>query len=267
MHANIVDGRDQWFHGTLHAGNHIFGKAPMQQQRVIIALVGDRNPANRTHLATEEAFTDAPDAPAIEWLATERLSEPGAIDLTRYAGLLITPGSPYRSMDGALAAIRHAREHQVPLLGTCGGFQHLILEFARHVLGRADADHEETSPGAPDLAVTALTCSLAGQTHPVRIVAGTRAATIYGVDEVLEPFFCSYGLNSAYRPLLEARGLVISGVDRFGEVRIIELPAHPFFVGTLFVPQARHRPTEPHPLISAFIAAAAVSRSPRRHHN
>jgi CTP synthase (UTP-ammonia lyase) len=160
-------------------------------------------------------------------------------------------------MDGALAAIRHAREHQVPLLGTCGGFQHLILEFARHVLGRADADHEETSPGAPDLAVTALTCSLAGQTHPVRIVAGTRAATIYGVDEVLEPFFCSYGLNSAYRPLLEARGLVISGVDRFGEVRIIELPAHPFFVGTLFVPQARHRPTEPHPLISAFIAAAA----------
>ncbi len=232
----------------------------MEQNKFVIGLVGDRNPANRLHVATEKALTDSPMAPAVEWLSTERLSEPGAIDLTRYAGFLITPGSPYRSLDGALAAIRHAREHQVPLLGTCGGFQHLVLEFARHVLGRVDADHAETSPGAADLAVTALTCSLAGQTHPVRIVAGTRAASLYGVDEVLEPFFCSYGLNPVYRPLLEAHGLVVSGVDRLGEVRIVELPPQPFFVGALFVPQARHRRDEPHPLISAFIAAA------REHH-
>jgi CTP synthase (UTP-ammonia lyase) len=118
----------------------------MQQQKFIIGLVGDRNPANRVHVATEEALTDGADAPSVEWLATERLLEPRAIDLTRFAGLLIAPGSPYRSEDGALAAIRPAREHQVPLLGTCGGFQHLVLEFARHVLGRVDADHEETHP-------------------------------------------------------------------------------------------------------------------------
>ena len=226
------------------------------QKRVIIGLVGDRNPDNRVHLATEAAFADAPDAPAIEWLATERLSGPADFDLARYAGFLITPGSPYRSMDGALAAIRYAREHRVPLLGTCGGFQHLILEFARHVLGRAGANHEETSPGAPDLAVTALACSLAGQTHPVRFVAGTRTAAIYGVEEALEPFFCSYGLNPEYRSLLEAHGLIVSGVDRLGAVRIVELPAHPFFIGTLFVPQARHSRATPHPLITAFLAAA-----------
>jgi CTP synthase (UTP-ammonia lyase) len=234
----------------------------VQQQKFIIGLVGDRNPANRVQLATEEAFSDAAGTPAVEWLATERLSEPAAIDLTRYAGFLVTPGSPYLSMDGALAAIRHARQHQVPLLGTCGGFQHLILEFARHVLGRTDANHEETSPRSRDLAVTALACSLAGQTHPVRIVGGTRAAAIYGVDEAVEPFFCSYGLNPAYRPLLEARGLVISGVDRLGEVRIVELPAHPFFVGTLFVPQARHSRAYPHPLIGAFVSAAQVRHGP-----
>jgi CTP synthase (UTP-ammonia lyase) len=245
MRLTIVDRLIRRFHGTA-----------MQQQKVIIGLVGDRNPANHVHLATEAAFADVPDAPAVEWLATGRLSEPGAIDLLRYAGFLITPGSPYRSMEGALMAIRHAREHGVPLLGTCGGFQHLILEFARHVLGHMDANHEETSPGAPDLAVTALACSLAGQTHPVRILTGTRAAAIYGVDEAPEPFFCSYGLNPTYRPLLEARGLVVSGVDRLDEVRIVELPAHPFFIGTLFVPQARHSQSEPHPLISAFIAAA-----------
>jgi CTP synthase (UTP-ammonia lyase) len=73
-------------------------------------------------------------------------------------------------------------------------------------------------------------------------------------------FFCSYGLNPVYRPLLEAHGLVVSGVDRLGEVRIVELPTQPFFVGALFVPQARHRRDEPHSLISAFIAAA------REHH-
>lgn len=231
----------------------------LPQKRVVIGLVGDRNPANRTHLATEEAFAEAPAARGVEWLATERLSGTAALDLAGYAGFLITPGSPYRSMDGALTAIRYAREHQVPLLGTCGGFQHLILEFARHVLGRAGADHEETSPGAPDLAVTALACSLSGQTHPVRIVNGTRAAAIYGMEEALEPFYCSYGLNPDYRSLLEARGLVVSGVDRLGEVRIVELPAHPFFIGTLFVPQARHTRAKPHPLITAFLAAARTA--------
>src|SRR4029079_14164917 len=118
--------------------------------------------------------------------------------LARYAGLLIAPGSPYRSMAGALAAIRYAREQGVPLLGTCGGFQHIVVEFVRNVCGVADADHAETSPGAPRLAVTALQCSLAGQTHSVHVVAGTRAAAIYAIDEVREPFFCNYGLNREY---------------------------------------------------------------------
>lgn len=88
---------------------------------------------------------------------------------------------------------------------------------------------------------------------PVRVLGA-----IYGVDEAGEPFFCSYGLNPAYRPLLEAHGLVISGIDLLGEVRIVELPAHPFFVGTLFVPQARHSRANPHPLVSAFVAASRV---------
>jgi CTP synthase (UTP-ammonia lyase) len=227
-----------------------------QQTRPLIAIVGDRNAAFAVHLATEQALTDGPDAPAVEWLATDRLAESAPDELCRYAGFLIAPASPYRSMQGALSAIRHARENAVPLLGTCGGFQHLILEYARHVLGEADADHEETSPGAPHLAVTVLACSLAGQTHPVRIISGTGAALIYGAQEVREPFFCSYGLNPAYRPLLESRGLTISGVDHAGEVRIVELPTHPFYMGTLFVPQAQHRPGQPHVLIDAFVAAA-----------
>jgi CTP synthase (UTP-ammonia lyase) len=159
-------------------------------------------------------------------------------------------------MDGALAAIRHAREQGVPLLGTCGGFQHMVLEFCRNVLGLADADHAETNPGAPRLAITPLTCSLAGQTHPVHLVPGSRVAGICGAAVLMEPFYCNFGLNPEYRPLLEARGLAVSGLGEDGLVRVVELRDHPFFLGTLYVPQARSRPGQPHPLVAALVAAA-----------
>jgi CTP synthase (UTP-ammonia lyase) len=192
---------------------------------------------------------------AFEWIATGDIPAEPAARLARYPGLLIAPGSPYRSMAGALAAIRHGRTAGVPSLGTCGGFQHMVVEFARNVLGLPDADHAETSPEAPRLAVTPLTCSLAGQSHPVRILPGTLAAAIYGCDRSVEPFFCNFGLNPEFRPLLEARGLKVSGLGEDGQVRVLELEGHPFFLGNLYVPQARTG-DGPHPVIAAFAAAA-----------
>jgi CTP synthase (UTP-ammonia lyase) len=230
------------------------------EESTVIGIVGDRNAQHPLHLATENSLLDGPHAPRVEWIPTDRIMNSVGGSLTRYAGFLISPGSPYRSMDGALTIIRYARENRVPLLGTCGGFQHLIVEFARNVAALSDADHAETNPAAARLAVTPLECSLAGQIHPVRLVAGTQAAAIYAVEETLEPFFCSYGINPEYRPLLETHGLAISGVDERGEVRIVELPSHPFFLGTLYVPQARHKPREPHPLIRAFVEAAGRER-------
>jgi CTP synthase (UTP-ammonia lyase) len=223
---------------------------------IVIGVVGDRNQQNSLHLATENALRDGPDAPNVEWITTDRVVNSVGHNLSRYAGFLVSPGSPYRNMDNVLAIIRYARENRVPLLGTCGGFQHLILEFARNVAGLSDADHAETNPAAARLAVTALECSLARQIRPVRLVAGTQAAAIYAVEESPEPFFCSYGLNPEYRPLLESKGLTVSGLGEGGEVRAVELPAHPFFLGTLYVPQARYKPGEPHPIIRAFVAAA-----------
>jgi CTP synthase (UTP-ammonia lyase) len=142
----------------------------------------------------------------------------------------------------------------------------MIIEFARNVLGVRDAEHEETQPGAPRLAVTALACSLAGQDHAVRLLAGTRVASLYDVPQAVEPFFCSYGLNPEYRTRLEARGLIVSGVGQDDEVRVMELADHPFFIGTLYVPQARSRPGEPHPLCTALASAArhATSRPEQR---
>jgi CTP synthase (UTP-ammonia lyase) len=156
-------------------------------------------------------------------------------------------------MEGALKAIRVAREQRLPLLGTCGGFQHIVVEFVRDVLGEADAEHAETSPDAPRLAVTPLACSLDGAEGEVRFAPGSRIAALYGAERSVEPFFCSYGLNPEYGARLESAGLRVSGRDAEGEPRAVELADHPFFVGTLYVPQAR---AGTHPLVAAFLQAA-----------
>ncbi len=226
------------------------------RQAAPIGIVGDRDPERRVHVATEAALSHVADPLPFEWIPTEEIAARPAERLSRYGALLISPGSPYRSMEGALAAVRYARERRVPLLGSCGGFQHVVVEFVRDVLGVADAEHEETSPGAPQLAVTALACSLAGQDHLVRLFPGSRIAALYRAEETVEPFFCRYGLSEAHRPALQQHGLVVSGADELGEPRVLELAGHPFFIATLYVPQARSRPGEPHPVIEGLVAAA-----------
>ena len=109
--------------------------------------------------------------------------------------------------------------------------------------------------------MTPLACSLAGQAESVRLLPGSRAAASYGTDRVVEDFFCSFGLNPAYRPAMEQAGLRVTGLDDDGEARIVELDHHPFFVATLFCFQTRSRPGRPHPLTAAFAAACARRRS------
>ncbi len=112
--------------------------------------------------------------------------------------------------------------------------------------------------------ITSLAYALVGQKQPVTIIPGTRAAALCGAGEVTEAYYCNYGLNPEYRRQLEVAGMVVSGVGGQGEVRIVELPTHPFFIATLFLPQARSTPERPHPLIAGYAAAAAAHRTPRR---
>jgi CTP synthase (UTP-ammonia lyase) len=135
----------------------------------------------------------------------------------------------------------------------------VLVEYARNVLGAEGAEHAETSPEAADLVVTPLSCSLWGQEHRVVLLAGSRAAELYGVESVVEDYFCSYGLSPEYRPRMEDSGLRVSGVDEEGEPRIVELEGHPFFLATLFCFQTRSRADEPHPLVAGFAAAASQS--------
>jgi CTP synthase (UTP-ammonia lyase) len=223
----------------------------------LLAVVGDYGPERVTHKATQEALVAA--GVPFEWLGTERAAALSDDELAGYDGFLVAPGSPYASMDGALRAIRVARERDIPLLGTCGGFQHIVVEVVRDVLGDAEADHAETAPDAERLAITPLACSLDGTTGEVLLEPGSRVASWYGAEHVREPFFCSYGLNPAYREPLAAAGLRVVAEDADGEPRAVELDGHPFFVGTLYVPQARD-PAEAaaHPLIRAWLAAAGA---------
>ncbi len=137
------------------------------------------------------------------------------------------------------------------------------MEFARNVLGYRDADHAETSPDASRLVITPLTCSLVGQQQRVVLVPRTRAARLYAVAEAIEGYYCNYGVNPDYRLQFEARGLRVSGVGDEGEIRIVELPEHPFFMGTLFLPQAGSTPERPHPLLKGYAAAVHACREAR----
>jgi len=232
---------------------------PAGKARSTIAVVGDYGAERPTHKATQQALEHAVQPPLrFEWLASERAAETDDAELASYAGLLIAPGSPYRSMDGALKAIRVAREQGVPLLGTCGGFQHVAVEFARDVLGIEEADHEESNPGASELAVVRLPVSLADHEHEVFFAPGSRVAAIYEASAAVEPFFCSFGLNPEYQARVEEKGLAVSGTGAGGAARVFELPEHSFFIATLYVPQARYKADDPHPLVTAFVAAVSA---------
>jgi CTP synthase (UTP-ammonia lyase) len=225
-----------------------------------IGIMGERDgtfPPHRTlddaiqHSASELSLVVEP-----VWVATGAIKENPHSALAGYCGLWAAPGS-LESVAGALAGIRFAREHRIPFFGTCGGFQHAVLEFARNVLGVADAAHQAYEPGASRLFLTTLACSVKGRTMPVRLLPGSRAHAAYGRDEAVEEYYCSHGINPQYEESLRQHGLRITGRDESGEPRILEIDEHPFYVAALFVPQTRSMRQMPHPLITAIVRAAA----------
>lgn len=227
-----------------------------------IALVGDYSSSVPAHqaipLALERINRECALNVSWRWVATRDLHD-AAADLASFSGVWAVPASPYENTAGALNAIRWARETKRPFLGTCGGFQHALIEFARGVLGVAEADHAETSPNADQLVVTRLACSLVEQIGPLRFVPGSRIRQIYGTDSAREGYRCNYGPNPAFRARFEAAGLQFTAFDEAGEPRAAELSTavHPFFIGTLFQPERAALRGETPPLVRAFARAVA----------
>ncbi|GLH68891.1 hypothetical protein GETHPA_04240 [Geothrix rubra] len=229
------------------------------RMKVVIGLVGDYEPSVPAHQAIPLALGQAGRAMGFEvrfeWVPTDEIRS-----VSRFSGLdglWCVPASPYRSMDGALLAIRHAREGAVPFLGTCGGFQHAVVEYARNVLGWADADHAETSPDAARAVIAPLACALVETMGPVRLFPGTRIAAAYGATETREGYRCRYGLNPEFQAALVAGPLRAAADDATGEVRAVELDGHPFFVATLFQPERAALMGRTPPLVAAFARACA----------
>lgn len=228
--------------------------------RLNVAVIGDFDGSYAPHRATNSAIHHSASAlglcVSVGWLATESL-ETDLSAVTAADALWCAPGSPYRSLLGALAALRFGRERAVPTLGTCGGCQHMILEFARNGLGFKDAQHAEYDPYGSRLFISSLTCSLAGHIMPVNLEPESIVAQCYGMARVNEEYYCNFGLNPAHREALEEGGLRVTGLDDDDEARIFELPEHPFYIATLFVPQNRSTSEEPHPLVTRLLSVAA----------
>jgi len=188
-----------------------------------------------------------------DWLATKDIKSPE--DLVGYDAIWVVPGSPYENEDGAFIAIRYARENAIPFLGTCGGFQHAVIEYARNVLGWSDANHGETVQSGR-LVITPLSCSLVEQTGEVELRPHTLIARAYGRDEIVEAYHCNFGVASAFVEALNADALKVTGWDNDGDVRAIELTTHPFFVATLFQHERGALEGRPVPLAREFLRAA-----------
>ncbi|WP_078901777.1 CTP synthase C-terminal region-related (seleno)protein [Actinacidiphila yeochonensis] len=232
-----------------------------------IALVGDRSASVRSHQRVPgllRALRDRHGLPVDGyWVPTPDAELPGAV--AGFDAVWLLPGSPYRSESGALGAVRAAREEGVPFLGTCGGFQHALLEFARNVCGLTGARHAENDPeGDPDdLLIAPLTCSLAGREGRLRTVPGSLAERLLGSRETVERFHCAYGPVPGPLPRLEAAGLRFTAHDPDGEPRAAELPAHPFFLAALFQPELAGDGTVAHPFVRG-LAEAAVRHAAAR---
>jgi CTP synthase (UTP-ammonia lyase) len=228
-----------------------------------IAVVGDRSPQVKAHAAIPQALALASAAiqATVEetWMSTAAVHHEAERQLSGFHGIWCAPGSPYASMDGALGAIRYARENQVPFLGTCGGSQHALIEYCRNVLRRTNADHAETNPNTDFALIAPLPCVLREVEATIRLSPGSRVRQIYGRAEISEPFNCGFGLNPKHQALFENTALKITGAGPDGIARVIELEGHPFFMGTLFQPERSAFNNVSHPLIAAFLQAGISS--------
>ena len=242
---------------------------------VRIAVVGKYVALIDSYKSVQEALIHggiAADAKVrIDWLSSEDFENgEGAEKLAGYHGLLIPGGFGVRGVEGMLSAIRWARENGLPFFGICLGMQTAIIEFSRTVCGIEEAHSAEWERATTDPVIclmdsqrqiTDLGGTMRLGAYTARLQPGSRAAEIYGTQEISERHRHRYEVNNVYREALGDRGLQFSGLSPDGNlVEMIELPSHPWFVATQAHPELKSRPDQPHPLFASFVAAAAAYR-------
>ena len=229
-----------------------------------VAPVGDYDSSVPAHRAIPIALELAAKHHGIKidatWFGTARIGD-AETELAPFHGVWCVPASPYANFSGALDTIRVARERHLPFLGTCGGFQHALIEYFRNVLGVSSADHAESNPDAVQPVITKLTCSLVEKQGELLLEAGSLLHISYGESRTREEYRCSYGPNPLYESTLAASEFRITARDLAGEIRGGELRGHPFFVGTLFQPERRALNGQLPPVVREFAAALMRPKS------
>lgn len=221
-----------------------------------IAILGDFNPIHSTHHALNDSIRHIQKwfdkKIQCDWISTD-IFDCQKVFNGLYSGLWIVPGSPYRSMESVIDAIYYTRTRGIPTLGTCAGFQHMLIEFARNACGIKNADHEETSISSSNFVISKLSCSLVKQKEKITII--DKRSTLFRLikkKQFTGKYFCNYGLNNNYVDILKQNGCSVTAVSPDGEVRAFEIKSHPFFLGTLFQPTFASSYKNPNPIIMDF---------------
>jgi CTP synthase len=252
---------------------------------VRIALVGKYVDLPDAYLSVTEALRAGGFAHRahvdVTWVTSDDCEAAGAATaLAGVDGVLIPGGFGIRGIEGKIGAIRYARERGIPVLGLCLGLQCMVIEVARSLADLEGASSAEFDPDTPHAVISTMADQedvVSGQrdmggtmrlgAYPAVLAEGTVTAEAYGTTRVSERHRHRYEVANAYRDKLAEAGLVVSGTSPDGRlVEFVELAAeqHPFFVGTQAHPELKSRPTRPHPLFRAFVAAALRYRAADR---
>ena len=241
------------------------------ESEVTIALVGKYIQLHDAYISVVEALKHGGISNRvtvnIKWVDSELVTAANAGEMLGDAdGILVPGGFGDRGIEGKIQAISYARTHNIPFLGLCLGMQLSIVEYARNVLGYADAHSVELDPSTthpvialmPDQnGVEDIGGTLRLGSYPCVLDKTSKAFSLYGDDTIHERHRHRYEVNNDYRSVLTANGMKLSGLSPDGRiVEMCELPGHPFFLATQAHPELKSRPNRPHPLFRGFIAAA-----------
>ena len=252
--------------------------------QVDIAMVGKYVQIRDSYISLNEALMHAGlktrTRVKVHYVESTDIERDGVGALAGMDAILVPGGFGERGIEGKIQAVRYAREQRIPYLGICLGMQLAIIEFARHVMGFADAHSTEFNRASTHPVIGLITewqdqargtqqrneaSSLGGSmrlgAQAVRLAAGTVARELYGRDEIMERHRHRYEFNNTFMDAFKRAGLVFSGLSQDGLVEIIELPSHPWFVATQFHPEFTSTPRDGHPLFSGFVRAARACRA------
>ncbi len=250
--------------------NEMLDRIKNRNKKVTIGLVGKYVQLHDAYLSVAEALRHAGYVYGarvqIKWIDSETVNDKNAAEtLAGCDGILVPGGFGNRGIEGMIATARYARTSNVPYLGICLGMQIAVIEFARSVLGLADANSGEFDENSNHKVIDFMpdqnnemnkggTMRLGA--YPCKIAAGTKMADCYKAEEIKERHRHRYEFNNDYRDEMTAKGLVISGTSPDNHiVETVEIPENDFYVGVQFHPEFKSRPNKAHPLFKGLVKA------------